>query len=150
MTESDLKARVTEDMKTAMKARDQAKLSAIRLILAAVKQREVDERITMTDEQLLVVLDKMSKQRRESIKEFQAANRTDLVEKEQFELDVIAGYLPTPLTDSEVAALVTKAVADTGAASVKDMGKIMAALKPQLQGRADMAVVGQLIKQQLS
>jgi len=92
----------------------------------------------------------MSKQRRESIKEFQAANRTDLVEKEQFELDVIAGYLPTPLTDSEVAALVTKAVADTGAASVKDMGKIMAALKPQLQGRADMAVVGQLIKQQLS
>jgi len=150
MTDSSLKAQITEDMKTAMKAREQERLSAIRLILAAVKQREVDERIVLSDDQLLVVLDKMAKQRRESIKEFQAANRLDLVAKEQFELDLISHYLPTPLSEAEVVALVAKTVAETGASSIKDMGKVMAALKPFLQGRADMAIVGQLIKQHLS
>ena len=150
MTDSSLKAQITEDMKTAMKAREQERLSAIRLILAAVKQREVDERIVLSDDQLLVVLDKMAKQRRESIKEFQAANRLDLVAKEQFELDLISHYLPTPLSEAEVVALVAKTDAETGASTIKDMGKVMAALKPFLQGRADMAIVGQLIKQHLS
>jgi len=150
MTDSPLKVQITDDMKTAMKARDQAKLSAVRLILAAVKQCEVDERIVLSDEHVFAILDKMAKQRRESIKEFLAANRQDLVDKEQFELDIIAQYLPTPLSESEIAALVTQTIAQTNATSIKDMGKVMAALKPVAQGRADMAIIGQLIKQQLS
>ena len=142
--------RIKEDMKIAMKAGDKDRLGVIRLILAAIKQREVDERIELNDEQVIVVLDKMLKQRRESIKHYQGAGRTDLTEVEEAEIVVIQDYLPQPLTEAEVDALIGDAVAETGAASIKDMGKVMAIIKPKMQGRADMSTVSGKIKAALA
>lgn len=145
-----LTGRIKEEMKAAMKARDKDRLGVIRLILAAIKQREVDERIELNDEQVIVVLDKMLKQRRESIKHYQGAGRTDLSEVEEAEIVVIQDYLPQPLTEAELDALVGDAVTETGAASIKDMGKVMAILKPKMQGRADMSAVSGKIKAALA
>jgi uncharacterized protein len=145
-----LKERITEDMKTAMRAGERARLSAIRLILAAVKQREVDERISLDDVQVLAVLEKMVKQRRESITQFERGGRPDLVAKETAELAVLTGYLPAQMTDAEVAALIEEAIRATGAATLKDMGKVMGAVRPKAQGRADLAVVSARIKERLS
>jgi uncharacterized protein len=145
-----LRDRVQEDMKAAMRSGEKERLGTIRLILAAIKQREVDERITLDDSQVLSVLDKMGKQRRESIYEFQKASRTDLVDKETAELKIIAGYLPTALSEAELDSLIAEAITQTGAASVKDMGKVMAIIKAKAQGRADMGAVGTRIKARLS
>ncbi|MEJ2059353.1 MAG: GatB/YqeY domain-containing protein [Gammaproteobacteria bacterium] len=147
---SDLKGRITEDMKAAMRAREQERLNTIRLILSAIKQVEVDTRETLDDTQVLQVLDKMTKQRRESIAQFEQAGREDLAAKERSELDVILGYMPEPLTDAELDTLIAEALEATGAASVKDMGKVMGYLKPKIQGRADMGALGGRIKQRLS
>ncbi len=144
-----LKERIQTDMKDAMRGGDKARLGVVRLILAAVKQREVDERIELDDTQVLAVLDKMSKQRRESIEQYTKAGRTDLADQETFELGVIQTYLPKPLTDDEIDALIDDAVRTTGAGSIKDMGKLMGILKPQLQGRADMGAVSGRIKSRL-
>ena len=144
-----LKAQLTEAMKTAMRAQDKARLGVIRLILAAIKQQEVDTRQEQDDIVVLAVLDKMVKQRRESIRQYTEAGRLELAEQEQFEINVIQEYLPQALSDEEVAALVAEAVAATGAASVKDMGKVMAWVKPKAQGRADMGKVSSLIKSSL-
>jgi len=141
-----IKARIHEDMKTALKAGDKARLSTVRLIMAAIKQREVDERIELDDAQVLAVLDKMAKQRRESIAQYQAAGREDLVAKEKAELAVIESYLPEPLSDEEIGAMIVAAIEATGAAGIRDMGKVMAKLKPQLQGRADMGQVSAKVK----
>jgi len=138
-----LKQRLVEDMKTAMKAGEKRRLGVIRLINAAIKQREVDERIELDDIQVLAVLDKMLKQRRDSITQYEAAKREDLAEQERYEIGVCQEYLPTALTADEIAALIEAAVAASGAASLKDMGKVMALLKPQVQGRADSALVKQ-------
>jgi hypothetical protein len=145
-----LKARITEDMKTAMRAKDSARLGAIRLLLAAVKQREVDERIDLDDMQVIEAIEKMLKQRRDSISQYQAANRQDLVDVEEFEVKVLREYLPQALTEDEVNALLEKVVADTGAAGIKDMGKVIAAIKPLVLGRADMGKISGLIKTRLS
>lgn len=147
---SALKEQITEDMKTAMRAQDKERLATIRLILAALKQREVDERIVLTDENVLSILDKMLKQRRESITQFEAANRQDLVKKEQDEVKVIQHYLPEPLTVAEIYELIDHAIKETGAASIKDMGKVMAIVKPKVQGRADVATVSNHIKDRLA
>lgn len=144
-----LKARIQEDMKSALRGGDKRRLGVIRLILAAVKQREVDERIELDDAQVLAVLDKMVKQRRESLSQYEQAGRADLAEQEQFELDVVQAYLPQPLSAAEIDALIAAAIAATGAAGIKDMGKVMAQLKPQLQGRADMGAVSGQIKAKL-
>jgi uncharacterized protein len=141
-----LKDRIREDMKTSMKSGDKARLGVIRMIMAAIKQIEVDERVELGDDRVLVVLDKMLKQRRESIKQFRDANRIDLVEIEEAEVLVIQDFLPQALTEAEIDEMVAKAIADVGAASIKDMGRVMAILKPQMQGRADMAVVSARIK----
>ena len=145
-----LKERIQEDMKHAMRAAEKERLATVRLILAAVKQREVDERIVLDDTQVLSVLDKMVKQRRESITQFEAGNRADLAAKENAELAVISAYLPTQLDAAELDALIQTAIAETGAASIKDMGKVMGIIKTRAQGRADMAVVGARIKARLS
>ena len=145
-----LKERIQEDMKGAMRSGDKDRLGTIRLIMAAVKQREVDERITLDDAQLLTVLEKMGKQRRESIAQFQAGGRADLVAKENAELTIINSYMPAPLADDELDALINQAISETGAASIKDMGKVMAIIKSKAQGRADMAAVGARIKARLS
>ncbi len=145
-----LKERITEDMKAALKAKDAARLSAIRLLLSAIKQREVDERVAMDDVQVIGIIEKMLKQRRESIGHYEAAGRVDLVTGEQFEISVLNEYLPQPYTRAEVEALVSKAITDTQASSIKDMGKVMAILKPQLAGRADIAQVSNSIKAKLS
>ena len=145
-----LRVRITDDMKSAMKAKEADKLAAIRLLLAAVKQKEVDERIELDDAGVIAVIDKMIKQRRDSISQYQAAQRQDLVDKEQAEMDVLMGYMPQQLSQAEIEALIAKAVADTGAAGMQDMGKVMGALRPQLAGRADMAQVSALIKAKLS
>ena len=144
-----LKQRLVEDMKTAMKAGEKRRLGVIRLINAAIKQREVDERIELDDIQVLAVLDKMLKQRRDSITQYEAAKREDLAEQERYEIGVCQEYLPTALTADEIAALIETAVAASGAASLKDMGKVMALLKPQVQGRADVGAVSALVKQNL-
>jgi uncharacterized protein YqeY len=144
-----LKARVTEDMKTAMRARDAERLGAIRLLLAAIKQREVDERIELSDAEVVSVIEKMLKQRRDSISQFEAAQRTDLADKEKFEVSVLQAYMPLALTDLEIADIVIAAIAETGAAGVKDMGKVMAAIKPRVAGKADMGKVSALIKAKL-
>jgi uncharacterized protein len=144
-----LKDRILQDVKDAMRARDKERLGTLRLITAAIKQREVDERIELDDEQVLLVLDKMCKQRRESISQFEKAGRDDLVSKEVSELDIIQGYLPKQLDDAEIAALIDAAMIDTGATSIKDMGKLMGQLKPRLQGRADMSAVSAMIKSRL-
>ena len=145
-----LKERITEDMKGAMRAGEKDRLSTIRLILAAIKQREVDERISLDDSQVLAVLEKMVKQRRESIAQFSSGGRGDLVAKETAELGILQSYLPTQLTESELDQLISEAVRASGASSLKDMGKVMAILKPQVQGRADMGVLSARIKQQLT
>jgi uncharacterized protein len=145
-----LKERIQEDMKGAMRSGDKDRLGTIRLIMAAVKQREVDERITLDDAQVLAVLEKMGKQRRESIAQFQAGGRADLVAKENAELTIINAYMPAPLADDELDALINQAISETGAASIKDMGKVMAIIKAKAQGRADMAAVGARIKARLS
>jgi uncharacterized protein YqeY len=144
-----LKARITEDMKTAMRARDAERLGAIRLLLAAIKQREVDERIELSDAEVVAVIEKMLKQRRDSISQFEAAKRTDLADKEKFEVSILQTYMPTALSEAEVADMVIAAIAETGAAGVKDMGKVMAVIKPRVAGRADMGKVSTLIKAKL-
>jgi hypothetical protein len=145
-----LRERLQEDMKTAMRAGQKERLSTIRLILAAVKQREVDERITLDDSQVIAALEKMGKQRRESIAQFESGGRSDLVAKETAELAIITAYLPTQLSDAELEALIQAAIKQTGAATVKDMGRVMSVIKSQAQGRADMAAVGARIKARLS
>jgi len=144
-----IKDRIQQDMKDAMRAKDKARLGTIRLILAAIKQREVDERIELSDEQVIVVLDKMAKQRRESISQFEQAGRDDLIAQENLELDIIQPYLPEALDEAELNALIEAAMAATGASSIKDMGKVMGQLKPKIQGRADMGAVSALIKSRL-
>ena len=145
-----LQDRIQQDMKDAMRSGDKPRRDVIRLILAAIKQREVDERIVLDDDQILVVLDKMAKQRRESIEQFTKANRNDLVEQENFELGIIKYYLPEQLDDSAIDALIDEALQTTGASTIKDMGKVMGILKPKLQGRADMSTVSGRIKSKLS
>ena len=145
-----LKERITEDMKASMRSGDKERLAGIRLILAGIKQREVDERIQLDDTQVLAVLEKMIKQRRESITQFEAGGRADLVAKESAELAVLQAYLPAQLSDAEVESAVRAAIASTGATSMKDMGKVMAAVKPQVQGRTDMGALSARIKSLLS
>ncbi|MDN0077390.1 GatB/YqeY domain-containing protein [Crenobacter sp. SG2303] len=145
-----LKTRISDDMKAAMKAKETDKLATIRLLLAAIKQKEVDERIELDDASITAVIDKMIKQRRDSVEQYLAAQRADLADKERFEMDVLAGYLPQPLSDDEIAALIEQAVASTGAAGMQDMGKVMGVLRTQLTGRADMTVVSAKIKARLS
>ena len=144
-----LKDRITEDMKTAMRAGEKDRLATIRLALAAIKQREVDERITLDDTQVLAVLEKMIKQRREAVVQFESGKRQDLVDKENAEIAVLKGYLPEQMSEAELEALIAAAIASTGATSIKDMGKVMAAVKPKAQGRADMGAVSARIKQKL-
>ena len=144
-----LKDRITSDVKDAMRAKDKPRLGTLRLITAAIKQQEVDERIELDDTQVLALLDKMRKQRRESISQFEKAKRDDLIAQEVSELDIIKTYLPEQLSDAEIAALIDETMAATGAASIKDMGKVMGQLKPKLQGRADMAAVSAMIKAKL-
>ncbi|ATG88878.1 GatB/YqeY domain-containing protein [Methylomonas koyamae] len=141
-----LKERIKEDMKAAMKSGDKARLGVIRMILAAIKQVEVDERIELGDDRVISVLDKMLKQRRESIKQFRDAERHDLADIEEAEIVVIQDFLPQQLTDAEIDGMVAEAIAEVGAASLKDMGAVMALLKPKMQGKADMAVVSARIK----
>ncbi len=145
-----LKARITEDMKSAMKAKETERLAAIRLLLAALKQKEVDERIELDDAGVVSVIDKMLKQRRDSITQYEAAQRQDLADKEKAEMVVLMAYMPQQLSEAEIDELVAKAVTDSGAASMQDMGKVMGLLRPQLAGRADMGVVSARIKAKLS
>jgi len=141
-----LKERITEDMKAAMRASEKERLSTIRLVQAAIKQREVDERITLDDTQVLVVLEKMVKQRKESIAQFEQGGRKDLADKERREIELLQAYLPAQLSASDLDALIRDAVAATGAASIKDMGKVMGVVKSKAAGRADMAAVGARVK----
>lgn len=145
-----LKLRILDDMKTAMRSQDKRRLGVIRLIIAAIKQIEVDERIAVEDARLLIILDKMLKQRRDSIAQYTQVNRLDLADQESYEVGVIQEYLPTPLTDEELAAIITAVLSETGVTSVKDLGKVMAVLKPRVQGRADMTVVSARVKQSLN
>ncbi len=145
-----LKLQITEDMKTAMRAKDTARLGAIRLLLAAMKQREVDERIELSDADVITIIEKMVKQRRDSISQFEAANRQELADAEKFEITVLQTYMPQPLSDDEVAAAVAEAIAASGAKSPQEMGKVIALLKPKLAGRADMGKVSALVKARLA
>ena len=145
-----LKAQIIDDMKAAMKGGEKARLGVIRLITAAIKQREVDERIELDDEQVLVVLDKMVKQRRDSIKQYTDAGREDLAAIEEAEVEIIQTYLPAALSEDEIAAIVEAAIAQTGASSMADMGKVIGIVKPQVQGRGDMGAVSGIVKQKLS
>jgi uncharacterized protein YqeY len=146
---SAIKAKIQEDMKTAMKGQEKERLATIRLIMAALKQREVDERIELSDEQIQATLNKMIKQRRDSITQFEAGNRPDLAQKEKDEVSVIQQYLPTQMSEAEVVAAVAEAVTEAGASSAKDMGKVMGLLKARLQGKADMTVVSAKVKEKL-
>lgn len=145
-----LKTRINEDMKAAMKAREAERLGAIRLLLAAIKQKEVDERSDLDDAAVLAVIDRMLKQRRDSITQFEQAGRADLADKEKFEVSVLQSYMPEALGDAELAAAVAEAVAELGAQGPQDMGKVMGLLKPRLAGRADMGKVSALVKARLS
>ncbi|WP_310494690.1 GatB/YqeY domain-containing protein [Dechloromonas sp.] len=145
-----LKARITEDMKSAMKAKETAKLSAIRLLLAALKQKEVDERVELDDTAVVAIIEKLTKQRKDSVTQYEAAGRQELADAEKFEIAVLAVYLPEKMSPEETAAAVTAAVAATGAKGPADMGKLMAVLKPQLAGKADMAEVSKLVKAALA
>lgn len=145
-----LKARINEDMKAALRAKDAARLSAVRLLLAAVKQREVDERKELTDADVVAIVEKLIKQRRDAIAQFEAGGRTDLAEAEKFEIGVLRAYMPQALSDAEVEAAVLEAIESVGAKAMPDMGKVMAALKPRLAGRADMARVSQLVRSKLA
>ena len=146
---SSLKGRITDDMKAAMRSGEKERLGVIRMVTAAIKQREVDERISLDDAQVLSVLEKMIKQRKESLVQFQAGNRPDLVAKESAEITLLQGYLPSQLSDPEIDALIADIITSTGAASIKDMGKVMGIIKGKAQGRADMAAVGAKIKAKL-
>ncbi len=145
-----IKDRITTDLKDAMRARDKQKLNTLRLITAAIKQVEVDERIEVTEPRLLIILDKLAKQRKESISQFQVAARDDLVAQEQFELELISQYLPLPLLDSEIEELIRQALSELNSFNLSDMGKVMTYLKPHLQGRADMSKVSLMVKARLS
>ena len=145
-----LKVQLQADLKDAMRAKNKERLATLRLVTAAIKQREVDERIELDDAQILAVLDKMVKQRRESITQFSKADRQDLVDKEQAEIDVIQDFLPQPLTDAEIDTIIAKALQDSGASSMADMGKVMGLIKPQVQGRADMGQISGKIKAALN
>ena len=145
-----LKERITDDMKAAMRAGEKDRLGVIRMITSAIKQREVDERIVLDDTQVLSVLEKMIKQRKESLTQFQAGNRQDLVDKESAEITLLQTYMPSRLSDGEVDALIAEAIAATGASGIKDMGKVMAIIKTKAQGRADLGSVGAKIKARLS
>ena len=147
---SQLKQLITNDMKLALKAQDKSALKAIRMILGAIKQKEIDERIDLDDTQVMAVIQKMVKQRKDSISQFSDAGRTDLVEVEEAELSIINNYMPQQLSEAEIEAAVVKAISDSGADSMKDMGKLMGILKGQLDGKADMGLVSQLIKSKLS
>lgn len=145
-----LKSKIQEDMKQFMREKNQASLSAIRLILAEIKQVEVDKRIELKDSDIIAILDKLAKQRRDSIDQFLKAGRDDLVDKETAELKMIQSYLPAPLEQNEIQAMIAAAISETGANNIQDMGKVMATLKPQIQGRADMKEVSQIVRDQLS
>jgi uncharacterized protein YqeY len=147
---SELTSRITDDVKVAMRSKDKPRLGVLRLITAAIKQREVDERIELNDEQVLTILEKMVKQRRDSIAAFEKAGRDELVQQEVFEIGIIQEYLPEQLSDADVSAAITDAIKNTGAESMKDMGKVMGILKAKLAGRADMGQVSQIIKKKLS
>ncbi len=146
---SDLKSTLTEQMKDAMRAKDKVRLGTIRMIQAEIQRVEVDERVELNDERILAVLDKMQKQRKDSITQYLAAERPELAEKEQQELEVIKTFLPQPLSDTEIAQIIDDAIAASGASSMQDMGKVMALVKPQVQGRADMGSISGLVKQKL-
>lgn len=143
---SNLKERLNEDVKVAMRNKDRDRLVTLRMITAAIKQKEVDERVELDDTRVLAIIDKMARQHRDSIQQYEAAGRTDLVEKEKTELAIVQGYLPEQLGEEEVKQLIQSAIQATGASSVKDMGKVMAIIRPQIQGRADMTRTGELIK----
>lgn len=145
-----LKQQITEDMKTAMKSGDKDRLGVIRLILSGIKQREVDERIELDDTQVLAVIEKMIKQRRDSISQFRAAAREDLATKEEYEVGVIQGYMPAQLGDAEIDAIIVKAIADSGATAAKDMGKVIGLVRPQVAGRADMGKISESVKAKLA
>lgn len=147
---SDLKQRINDDVKTSMRNKDKERLATLRLITAAIKQIEVDQRIELDDAQVLTVLDKMAKQHRDSIEQFEQAGRNDLLQKEQSELSIILEFLPKALNEEEVSALIDEAIAESGAAGMKDMGKVMGVLKPKVQGRADMGKISGIVKQKLS
>ncbi len=150
MPAMSLKARINEDMKTAMKARETARLGAIRLLMAAMKQKEVDERIELDDAGIIAVIEKMLKQRKDSIAQYEAAQRQDLADAEKFEVDVLMAYMPAGLSADEVAAIVAAAIAESGAKGPADMGKVIALVKPKVAGRADMGEVSKLVKAKLS
>ncbi|MEQ1533880.1 MAG: GatB/YqeY domain-containing protein [Sideroxydans sp.] len=145
-----LKEKITEDMKTAMRAKETARLGAIRLLLAAMKQREVDERIELTDADVVSIIEKMLKQRRDSISQYKTANRQDLVDVEEFEVSILQTYMPQQLSEAEIVSAIAEAIASTGAAGPQDMGKVMGVVKAKLAGRADMGKVSGLIKAQLT
>ena len=145
-----LKAQITEDMKAAMRAKETARLGTIRLLLSAMKQREVDERIELSDADVMGIIEKMIKQRRESIVQYEKGGRADLADAEKFEVGVLSGYLPQQMTEAEVASEIDAAMASTGAKAMPDMGKVMAILKPKLAGRADLAKVSAQVKARLS
>lgn len=145
-----LKTQINEDMKAAMRARDAKRLSAVRLLMAAIKQREVDERIELDDAAVIAVIERMLKQRRDSIQQFEAARRQDLADAEKFEMEVLGAYMPQPMSPAEIAAVVSQAVAASGATGMQDMGKVMSQLKPRLAGRADMGQVSALVKAALT
>jgi len=146
---SDLKTQVTDAVKNAMRAGDKPRLATLRMVSAAIKQKEVDERRTLTDSDVLAVLDKMAKQRRESVEQYEAAGREELAAAERAEIDIIAEFLPRALDESEISAMISAAIEETGAESIRDMGKVMAKLKPEVQGRADMSTVSARVKQHL-
>jgi len=150
MASPTLKDRITEDMKSAMRAKDAPRLSAIRLLQAAIKQKEVDERITVDDAVVMGIVERLIKQRKDSIEQFAKAGRNDLVEKERAELDLLTGYLPQQMSDAELEAAVTAAIAESGAVGPQGMGKVMALLKPRIAGRADMGKASAIVKQRLS
>ena len=150
MADHPLKQAITAAMKDAMRARDKERLGTIRLMLSDLKRVEVDERIELEDERVVAILDKMIKQRRESVKQFEAGGRQELADKENDEISVIQEFMPAALSETEIAGIISQAISSTGASSMKDMGAVMSHVKPQLMGRADMAKVSQLVKQQLS
>jgi hypothetical protein len=145
-----LKSRIQDDVKQAMRARDKARLSVLRLITAAIKQKEVDERIELSDFEVLAVLDKMAKQRRESLEQYRQAGRDDLADQEQFELELLGEFMPEPLGEAELGRLIQAAIEETGASSMRDMGAVMAALREQVQGRADMKAVSETVRARLA
>lgn len=147
---ASVKQRIQDNVKTAMRSKDKERVSTLRMILAAIKQKEIDENIELDDVQTLAVLDKMVKQHRDSIAQYQQGGRADLVDKETRELAIVQSYLPAPLTDAEINALLHQAIQETGAQSIQDMGKVMAVLKPKVQGRADMGRISGLVKGKLS